>query len=96
MKTPIKVENGAVVFGVDSNDDGQQAITGKLNLGEAVGEALAKGAAIEGAKIVDFKFELTKLVLKIDSDKDGQPLLEIAVDLGEAFDEIQAAVQKKQ
>lgn len=93
-KFPIEVKDGALNFGVDSNEDGEQSVSGKLHLAEAIGEALAKGTQIEGAKVVDFKFELTKLVLKIDSDKDGQPLLELTVDLGEAFDEVKGKLAK--
>lgn len=96
MKTPVEFKEGALHFGLDSNDDGENSINGKLNLSEAIGEAISKGTQVEGAKVADFKFEGTKLKLKVDSDKDGQSLLELELDLIESFDEIKAATAKKQ
>lgn len=96
MKPSIEVKDGSLHVGIDTNADGQNVADLKLNISEAVGEAFAKGQEIEGAKVVSFKFDGPKLVLKIDSDKDGQALLEVVVDLGEAYDEVNAALQKKQ
>lgn len=96
MKPSIEVKEGALIVGIDTNADGQNVADLKLNISEAIGEAFAKGTQIEGAKVVDFKFEGAKLVLKIDSDKDGQSLLDLVVDLGEAYDEVNSALQKKQ
>ena len=90
----FKVEDGAVSFGVDSNKDGEKAISGKLNLGEAVQEAIEKGEAIEGLKVVDFKFGLTKLTFKIDTDRDGENVLEFSLDLGEVADEVKDLISK--
>lgn len=94
-KVKLKVEEGAVLFSVDSNEDGQDSIKIKLNLGEAVQEAFQREESIEGAKIVDFKFSFTKLQLKIDTDRDGENLLELELDLGEIFDEVKDQLTKK-
>ena len=84
----MKIEDGKISFEIDTNKDGEAAVAGSLNLTEAIQEAVARGEAVEGVKVVDFKFELTKLKLKLDSDKDGQELMELVIDLGEVFDEI--------
>jgi hypothetical protein len=96
MKPSIEVKDGALHVGIDTNADGQNVADLKLNISEAIGEAFAKGSEVAGTKVAQFKFEGTKLVLKVDSDKDGQPVLELVVDLGEAYDEVNAALQKKQ
>lgn len=95
MKPSIAIKDGALEVGLDTNGDGQNVVDLKLNISEAVSEAIAKGTAIEGHKVVNLKFEGTKLVIDIDSDKDGEPLLDVVVDLGEAFDEISGLVLKK-
>lgn len=93
-KFDVKFENGNLSFGLDSNQDGQKSISGKLFLNEAIQEVIAKGTAIEGAKVVDFRFELTKMVLIIDTDKDGERLMELEIDLGESIDEATSAFKK--
>lgn len=90
----VEIKDGKANFAIDSNKDGEAAVSISLDLGEAVQEAIAKGTKVEGAKIVDFKFELTKLKLSIDTDKDGENLLDLVIDLGEAFDEIQSLFKK--
>lgn len=86
-KYNIGVEGETLKVGLDLNEDGQEVVTLKLSLKEAVQEAFTKGGKIEGVKVVDFRFELTQLVLKIDSDQDGETLAEIRIDLAEAIDE---------
>jgi len=88
------VKDGKLEFGIDPNRDGQNVISGKLHLGEALSEAFSRGEKVPGARIVDVKFELTRLVVKLDTDKDGEPLLELEIDLAEAFDEVQDALGK--
>lgn len=80
--------------GVDSNQDGQKAIMLKLKLSEAVGEAFAKGEAVEGVEVVGFKFEGSKLMIEIDSDKDGEKVLVLEADLAEVADEVISATKK--
>jgi len=91
----LKIEKGALVFNVDPNKDGESVIKGKLDLGEAVSEAFKREGAIEGVKLVDFRFEVTKLYLKLDTDRDGESVLELEIDLAEAFDEIKDLIDKK-
>ena len=87
-KVNFGIKDGSLEFAVDLNEDGEPSLKGKLNLGEAAEEAIKREGAVEGAKIVDFKFAFTKLTLKIDTDRDGENLLELEIDLGEAFQEI--------
>lgn len=93
-KVNYAVKDGNLNIGVDSNEDGQNSVTIKLNLTEAIQEAIFRGDAVEGAKVVDFSFQFTKLVLKIDTDRDGEALLELEIDLAEVFDEIQSMGKK--
>lgn len=88
-KFDVKAEDGALCLGIDLNEDGEKLMMAKLNVSEAIQEALQRGESIEveGAKVVGFKFELTKLKLMIDTDKDGEKLLELEIDLAEALDE---------
>ena len=95
MEPKTKIEEKNLVIGIDPNKDGEKVLNLKLNLSEALGEAMARGEAVEGAKLVDVKFEMTKLVLVLDTDKDGERLLEMELDLGEAFDEVQSLLKKK-
>jgi hypothetical protein len=94
-KIPVNFEDGKMVFGLDLNEDGEKSVEGVLHLSEALQEAISRGEAVEGAKLVDFRFELTKMVLVIDTDKDGESLLELKIDLPEAFDEGQSLLLKK-
>jgi len=86
-KFDVSFEGGNVKFGMDLNEDGDKSIEATLHLSEALEEVIKRGTPIEGAKIVDFKFELTKMILVIDTDKDGEKLLELKLDLSEAFQE---------
>ena len=86
-KFEVSFKEGNLCFGTDLNEDGKKSIDCKLHLNEALEEVIKRGDAIEGAKLVDFRFELTKLVLVIDTDKDGEKLFELVVDLAEAFEE---------
>lgn len=89
-----EVKDGNFNLNVDSNEDGNNSLSFKLKLSEAIAEIIAKEESIEGAKVVDFKFELTRLYLRIDTDKDGEEVLELEVDLAETFKEIQALIKK--
>ena len=86
-KLTFEVKDGALNLAVDSNQDGEPVVKMKLNLSEAVQESFSKGEAIEGVKVVDFKFSLTKLNLTLDTDRDGEKLLELEIDLAEGLDE---------
>lgn len=86
-KFDVSVEGDVLVLGLDSNEDGEKVLEAKLHLNEALQEAFKKGDAVEGVKVVDFKFSLTKLTVSIDTDKDGEKLLELTIDLAEAIDE---------
>ena len=94
-KVNYEVKKGNLHIGIDSNEDGQNAISIKLSLTEAIQEAIFRGTPLEGAKVVDFKFDLTRLILKIDTDRDGEALLELEIDLAEVFDEIKSSLIKK-
>lgn len=86
-KGSVNVEDGKLKFALDTNEDGQPVINGHVNLSEALQEAFKKGGKIEGAKVVDVEFNLTKLVITIDTDKDGEELATIEIDLAEGVDE---------
>ena len=86
-KFDVETKDGQIQLGLDLNEDGEKLMVLKLNMGEAIQEVLKKGQAIEGAKLVDFKFNLTKLTLTLDTDRDGEKLLELEIDLAEALDE---------
>jgi len=88
-------KDGKLSFSVDANEDGESSLKGSLSLSEGVAEIFKRGEAKDGVKIVDFKFELTKLYLKIDSDQDGEEVFSIEVDLAEAFDEVKGLFAKK-
>lgn len=94
-KLNYEVKEGVLHMGADSNEDGENSISLKLHLNEAIQEAFKKGEAVEGVKVVGFKFELTKLKLQLDTDKDGENLLELEIDLAESFDEIQDLIAKR-
>lgn len=93
-KGKVEFKDGALNFELDTNEDGEASVKVKLNLTEAFEEAFDRGGKVEGAKVVDFRFELTKLYLKIDTDQDGEDLLELTLDLGEAFDEARDLIAK--
>lgn len=93
-KFSVEFKDGKLNFGVDSDQDGEKAIKGSVHLNEALMEAISRGDAVEGVKVVDFRFELTKMILEIDTDKDGEKVVELEIDLGEAFGEAQALFKK--
>lgn len=93
-KVETKIENNVANLKIDTNEDGQPVVEINLHMSEALGELIAKGEKVEGAKVADFNFVGTSLVLSVDTDRDGQNLLDIKIDLGEAFDEISSAVIK--
>lgn len=93
-KASVNFENGKLVFGVDTNEDGENVLTGSLNLSEALQEAFSRGEAVEGVKVVEVKFELTKLKVILDTDKDGENLLELVIDLAEGIDEASGIFKK--
>lgn len=86
-KVNYKVQDNNLQVGLDANEDGQNSLTLKINLSEAIKEALKKGAAVEGVKTATIKFEGLKLIVVIDSDKDGVPLLTVEADITEAIEE---------
>lgn len=85
------IEGDKLNIDIDSNKDGEKVVRLTLNITEAIQEAVARGTAVDGAKIASFEFQGSKLVVAIDSDKDGEPLLALDIDLMEAFDEIKDA-----
>lgn len=95
-KVTYEVKDAALNVGLDLNEDGEKSVDLKVHLGEALEEAFKKGTAVEGVKVVDFKFELTKLKITLDTDQDGEKLVELSIDLAEAFDEGTTAFKKEQ
>lgn len=93
-KVSVEIKENAIEFGTDLNEDSEKSLIGKLYLNEALQEAIKRGAPVEGAKIVDFKFEMTKLIIVIDTDKDGEKLFELKMDLPEMFDEATGMIKK--
>jgi hypothetical protein len=47
------------------------------------------------AKVVDFKFEGSKLLINVDPNKDGQVVLAVTVDLAEIPDEVLSLLSAK-
>ena len=98
----IKYEDGKIIGGLDSNKDGELSLGLELSIGEALEEAMGamkKGEKVEvtvEAKAVKYSFEDGKIKITVDTDKDGEVLLSAYVDMAEAFEEIAAAVLKKQ
>ncbi len=87
-KFNVEVKDKTINLGLDTNQDGENVLTAKVHMDEALSELLKKdGVSLEGAKLVAFKFNLTKLSLTIDTDRDGEPMLELEIDLGEALEE---------
>ncbi len=93
-KISTEFKDGTLIAGLDLNQDGEKSFDMKIHLNEALEEAIKRGEPIEGAKVVDFKFELTKMILVLDTDKDGEKLLELKIDLAEAFDEGTSLIKK--
>lgn len=96
-KFSLNVESGKLSINLDTNQDGEPVFKASVNLSEALQETMMRKSsiAIEGAKIVELKLDVTKLKLKIDTDRDGEALLEFELDLAEAFDEVSGAIAKK-
>lgn len=88
-KFDVKFENGNLILGLDTNQDGEKLIDISVNMNEAIQEALQRGESvkIEGAKVVAFEFNMASLKLIIDTDQDGEKLLDISINLAEAIDE---------
>lgn len=86
-KLNISFKENALEFGVDLNNDGQNAIKGKLYLNEALQEIIKRQKAVENARVVSFRFEGTKLILELDTDKNGEKLFELIIDFLETFEE---------
>lgn len=93
-KVNFEVKDAALNVGVDVNEDGQNSVNLKVFLSEALEEAFKKEAAVDGVKVAEVKFELTKLKIILDTDKDGEKLMELEVDLAETFDEASGAFKK--
>lgn len=93
-KLSAEVSDGELKFAVDLNQDGQPFLVGGLVLSEALQEAIARGEPIEGAKVVEFKIEKSKLRLMLDSDKDGEKLFYLDLDLIESVDDVGSLFKK--
>ena len=100
-KGNVKFEDGKLIAGLDTNEDGENVLTAKLNLNEGLQEAL--GRVLKGgegekivvdAKKVELEFGIGGLKLLVDTDGDGEKLLELDVSLTEAADEITSAIKK--
>ena len=83
----FEIKDGKLDLAFDGNKDGQAVVKVKLDINEAIQEAMSRGAKVEGVKIAAFGFVGTKLMLKLDTDQDGQTVAEIEIDLMEAYDE---------
>jgi len=51
-KGSVKFEEGKLLAGLDTNEDGENVLTFKMNLNESIQEALAKLSKGESTKIV--------------------------------------------
>ena len=92
-KASVKFENGSLVAGLDTNEDGQNVMDLKINMQETLEEAFAalkKGeeSVVEiDVKKVELKFGAEGMSLTIDTDQDGENSIELDVSLMEAIDE---------
>lgn len=95
-KVNYDFKDGNLNVGVDFDEDGEKSLKLEMCLSEALQESIARGesASVETNKIVDVKFELTKMIVIVDSDKDGEKLLKLTVDLPEAFSEVSGSLFK--
>lgn len=100
-KGSLKFEDGKIVAGFDSNEDGQASAGLELKVSEAVEEGLAamkkgekKVVELE-AKKVSLEFEEGKVKVSVDTDGDGEAMLSAFVDLQESFEEISQGIFKK-
>ena len=86
-------DGSAFTIGVDGDKDGVSSIKAKVKTQEGISELINRGATIEGAKVVDFKFTTNGyLVLTLDSDRDGEASLELEINLLEGLDEAKGAI----
>ena len=100
---PIKFENGILEAGLDTNNDGENAVSVKLDTKEGLEEAFARVLKGESTgekitldgKTIEVEFGVGGVKLKVDTDRDGEPLLVLDISLMESFDEIQSAISKK-
>ena len=93
-KINVSMEESKVKVGIDTNRDGQNAVEVKLNLKEALQEAIEKGEAKVDVKSLTLKLEGTKIILLVDTDKDAEPVLEVTADLLESYEEVAASFKK--
>ncbi len=100
-KASIKFEDGKIVAGLDTNEDGENSVEVRLNLKEGFEEgfaALKKGeekTISVDAKAVNFVFKDNSIFVVIDTDKDGEELMDVKIDISESFEEIAEGIFKK-
>lgn len=93
-KLSYEIKGSDLIIGIDPNQDGQNVLTMKISLTEALGEAMSRGDAVEGVSAVKMSFSGSIMKIVIDTDKDGENLMELELDLAEAFDEVTSAFKK--
>lgn len=99
-KGNVKYKDGKLVAGLDTNEDGENLLTLKLNVNEAIQEALDKLSKGEESKValdvkkVELEFGVGGMKLKVDTDQDGEHVLEVDLSFSEAIDEVTSAIKK--
>lgn len=91
----IKIENGKLSYGIDTDKDGVDSVKAELILGEMLQEAFEKGEAKVDVKSFTAKFEGSKLILIVDTDKDGENSFVTEIDMIESFDEVSKKLSKE-
>lgn len=93
-KLNVNESEGIVEVGYDYNEDGQNSIAVKADLGEAVDELLSK---LKGGEITfsgKAKLDGSKVIFGIDMNGDGENLIELSLDILESFEESAAKIAK--
>lgn len=93
-KINVTMEESKLKVGVDTNEDGQNAVEVKLNVKEGLEELFSKGEVKLEVKTLSLKLVGTKVVMTVDTDKDGESLLEVDADLLESYEEVSATFKK--
>lgn len=81
-------DDGNLEISSDFNQDGEKSLKLVVYLSESIQELIARGEAIEGEKVVKYKFGLDGVEISLDTDKDGEKSLDFKLNLRESLDEV--------
>lgn len=101
-KANVEFKEGVLVAGVDMNEDGENMISLKVNMKEAMEEAFAKlkkgesSSVVLDVKKVELKFDMSGMKLLVDTNQDGEAAIELEVSLTETVDEVGSIFKKEE